>query len=276
MKRSPITRSTALLSLAIAALVIATAYAAVWALRPAAVRLGSHRWVIGAEAKGRAGLSWLTVRIAAEVVILTAGAVVVVALAAVFVEILDAVTDAQDLTALDRAIIDWLASRRTPGLTRIQIATTNLGSAVVLITMVTLFAIVTARRLRSWYPVVLAVIGLGGSQTLVAVIKVAIARPRPDPPAQLVSATGYSFPSGHSASSLVGFGLLAWLVCLLTSNRTVWATAWLAAALGTAAVGASRVYLGVHYPTDVLGGWALGLTWLAVVALAAQVWRMRA
>src|SRR5204862_4889447 len=98
---------------------------------------------------------------------------------------------------------------------------------------------------------------------------------RPNPPAQLVSATGFSFPSGHSASSLVGFGLLAWLTCMLTAHRTIWATAWLAAAFGTIAVGLSRMYLGVHYPTDVLGGWALGATWLAVVAVAARVWRMR-
>ena len=269
-------RWTALLSLTVAALVIATAYTAVRVLRPTAVRLGSHRWMVAAGARGRAGLSWLTVRIAAELVILAAGAAVVLALAAVFVGILDAVTDAGAPPALDRAVIDWLAGIRTPWLTQVQIAVTDLGSPLALITAVSVVAVVTARRLRSWYPVVLAVIGLGGCQILVTVIKTAIARPRPSPPDQLVSATGYSFPSGHSASSLVGFGLLAWLVCLLTTNRTVWATAWLAAALGTAGVGASRVYLGVHYPTDVLGGWALGLTWLAVVALAAQVWRMRA
>jgi undecaprenyl-diphosphatase len=232
--------------------------------------------VSAAEARGRAGLSWLTVRIAAEVVILAAGAAVVLALAAIFVEILDAVTDADDLTALDRAVSDWLIDHRTPWLTHIEIAITNLGSAAALTTMVSLVGIVTAIRLRSWYPIVLAVVGLGGSQLLVAVIKAAIARPRPNPPGQLVPASGFSFPSGHSASSMVGFGLLAWLACLLTANRTIWATAWLAAALGTTSVGASRVYLGVHYPTDVLGGWALGLTWLAVVALAAQVWRMRA
>jgi len=200
----------------------------------------------------------------------------VLALAAIFVQILDAVTDADDLTALDRAVSDWLIGHRTPWLTHIEIAITNLGSAFALITMVSLVGIVTAIRLRSWYPIVLAAVGLGGSQILVAIIKAAIARPRPNPPAQLVTASGFSFPSGHSASSMVGFGLLAWLVCMLTTDRTVWATAWLAAALGTVAVGASRVYLGVHYPTDVLGGWALGLTWLAVVALAARVWRTRA
>jgi undecaprenyl-diphosphatase len=136
-------------------------------------------------------------------------------------------------------------------------------------------AAVVARRRRSWYPVLLAAVGLGVNQILVTVVKTVIARERPDPPGQLVAVNGFSFPSGHSAGSLVGFGVLAWLVCMTTGNRVVWATAWLSAALGTVAVGASRTYLGVHYPTDVLGGWALGLTWLAVLALAARVWQTR-
>src|SRR4051794_9776575 len=119
-------RLSALLSLAIAVLVTATAYVAVWALRPAAVHLGSRLWLSAAGARGRAGLSWLTVRISAEVVILAAGAAAVLALAAVFVGILDAVTDADGLTPLDRAVIDWLAGSRTPWLTHVQVAVTNL------------------------------------------------------------------------------------------------------------------------------------------------------
>jgi undecaprenyl-diphosphatase len=266
---------TALVSLAIAALVVAAAYATVWTLRPVTTRLGSHRWTAAARRRGQSGVAWLTVRVAADVAIVAAGAAVVLSLAAAFVAILDSVTEADGLTIIDRAVGDWLVGHRRPVLNQIEIAVTNLGGTIVLVASVSLVAAYTAVRLRSWYPVVLAVVGLGGSQALVTIIKISIARPRPNPPAQLVSASGFSFPSGHSASSLVGFALLAWLTCMLTADRAIWATVWTAAAMGTVAVGVSRIYLGVHYPTDVIGGWALGLTWLAVVAVAARVWRMR-
>jgi undecaprenyl-diphosphatase len=264
-----------LVSLAIAVLVVAAGYATVFTLRPLAVRLGSHRWTAAARQRAQGSLAWLTLRVAADVVIIVAGAVIVLSLAAAFVAVLDSVTEADGLTIIDQAVGDWLASYRSPVLTHIEIAITNMGGTVVLVASVSLLAAYTATRLRSWYPVVLAVVGLGGSQALVTIIKMSIARPRPNPPAQLVSASGFSFPSGHSASSLVGFGLLAWLTCMLTNDRAIWATVWTAAGMGTVAVGISRVYLGVHYPTDVLGGWALGLTWLAVIAVAARVWRMR-
>lgn len=267
---------TVLIGLGVATLLVCVAYAAVCAIRPAAAALTRGSWVKAGDRHGRAALSWLTAKVAAEIVLLVVGAALVYTLASVFVEVLDAVVDADDLTVIDRPVVDWLAAHRTHGLTRLQIAITDLGSAVALTVAAVLAVAHAGWRLRSWYPLVLGVLSLGVLQLIVFVIKVVIGRERPHPPGQVVSASGYSFPSGHSASSLVGFALLAWLVCMLTSNRTIWATAWLAAAAGTVLVGLSRVYLGVHYPSDVLGGWALGLTWLAVIAVATRVWQLRA
>jgi undecaprenyl-diphosphatase len=267
--------TSALLGLGIAVLLVCAAYAVVWAVRPAAAALAGSSWIRAGDRRGRAALSWLTTRMPAEVVLLVLGAALVFTLASVFVEVLDEVVDSDGLTVIDRPVLDWLAAHRTPGLTSIEIAVTNLGGARTLVVASVAAVAYVSWRLRSWYPVVLGVLTLGVVQLLVYGIKVTIARDRPNPPGQVVAASGYSFPSGHSASSLVGFALLAWLVCMLTDSRTVRATAWLAAAAGTVLVGLSRIYLGVHYPSDVLGGWMLGLTWLAVVAVAVRVRRMR-
>lgn len=264
-----------LLGLGVVTVLVVAAYAVVCAVRPGAAYLAGRRWTQASDRHGRAAFSWLTARVAAEIVLLVIGAALVFTLASVFVEVLDAVVDADDLTVIDRPAVQWLAGHRTPGLTRLQIAITDLGSAVALTLAAVVGVAVVGWRTRSWYPLVLAVLSLGVLQLIVYAIKEIIGRDRPSPPDQVVTAAGYSFPSGHSASSLVGFALLAWLVCMLTSNRTVWATAWVAATAGTILVGLSRVYLGVHYPSDVIGGWALGLTWLAVIAVATRVWQMR-
>ncbi|MBB5868306.1 undecaprenyl-diphosphatase [Allocatelliglobosispora scoriae] len=265
-----------LIGLLVAALTIAAVYATVLAIRPLVARAGGSPWLSSAGERGRAGLNWLTVRIAAEILILIAGSIVVVTLASIFGEILDEVVDDDDLTAIDRPAVAWLAARRTPRLNVVFAAVTDLGGALMLVAAVAVLAFVVARRLRSRRPVLLALVGLVGIQILVNVIKLVIGRDRPELPGRLVTVSGYSFPSGHAASSLVGFALLAWLTCMVTRNRTVWATAWLSATVGTTAVGLSRVYLGVHYPSDVLGGWMLGLTWLAVLAVATRVHDARA
>jgi undecaprenyl-diphosphatase len=205
--------------------------------------------------------------------VLAAGAAAVLSLGGLFAEITDDVLEQDDLTALDRPVLGWLAGQRSPTMTAIQIGITNLGSTPALAAMLAVAAAMVSLRLRSWRPVIVTVIGGGGIGLLVWAIKLLIARARPDLDGRLVAVTGFSFPSGHSASSLVCFGLLAWLVCLTTRDHTVWATAWLAAALLTVAVGLSRAYLGVHYPSDVVGGWILGGTWLTALAAAAFVVR---
>jgi undecaprenyl-diphosphatase len=224
-----------------------------------------------AARRGAKGWSWVTARVTAQVLVLAAGLAIVFALASVFTEILDAVVDADDLTVIDRPTVQWLATHRTSMLTSVQVAITNLGGALVLAIVLAVTAVTAALRVKSWRPIGFAAVTIGGIQLLVYTIKVVIGRDRPGLDTRVVTADGFSFPSGHSASSLVGFALIAWLICMCTPRRTVWATAGIAALLLTIAVGVSRIYLGVHYPSDVLGGWTLGLTWLTAVAVAVRL-----
>lgn len=94
-------------------------------------------------------------------------------------------------------------------------------------------------------------------------IKFAVARPRPEG-FRLVAESGYSFPSGHSMVAMAFFGLLAWMVWHYGRNRF---TRWVGAvgfSVVIVLIGFSRVYLGVHYASDVLAGFCISLAWLAV------------
>jgi undecaprenyl-diphosphatase len=102
-------------------------------------------------------------------------------------------------------------------------------------------------------------ISVAGAEVLEELLKLAFHRPRPVPFFGLAAPAGYSFPSGHATVSLAFFGALA----LCAAPRRWWR--FIAAALPIAAIGYSRVYLGVHYPSDVLGGWAAAAIWLSIV-----------
>ncbi|WP_117215752.1 phosphatase PAP2 family protein [Allorhizocola rhizosphaerae] len=261
-----------LMGLIVAVVMAAMAYGAIRATRPVLLRLRHAPLVSTVGRRGRAGWEWLTARATTQALILAAGAATVFMLGSIFVEILDAVVDQDDLTVVDRPVVQWLAERRMPGLTSVQVAITDMGGILTMSILLLLTVTLVSFRARRWQPLLLTVVAVGGIQLLVYTIKVLIARDRPNPAGQLVAVGGFSFPSGHAAGSLVGFAMIAWLICTLTDRRNVWATAWLTALLMAVAVGASRVYLGVHYPSDVLGGWVLGMTWLATVAVAVRIW----
>ncbi|MGI8968076.1 MAG: phosphatase PAP2 family protein, partial [Chloroflexota bacterium] len=131
-------------------------------------------------------------------------------------------------------------------------------------TVITIAAFLALAVVRRWWTAMFYALTAVAS-LLVEIVKDLVRRPRPHLFPGALHASGFSFPSGHSTSSVVFFGGLAFIVWQL-SRRSGWATAAvIIAALFAAAVGLSRIVLGVHYPTDVFGGYTLGGAWLTLL-----------
>jgi len=112
-------------------------------------------------------------------------------------------------------------------------------------------------------------VALAGASLWTHVVKVSIGRLRP-PEGALVPAPGFSFPSGHALNSMVTYGLIALLIW--RTDLPAWVRLVSAIGLATlvALIGLSRIALGVHYPSDVVGGWLAGLAIVAIVAVATR------
>ena len=108
------------------------------------------------------------------------------------------------------------------------------------------------------------VVATGGVAVIIAISKLIVARSRPPITLQLVSAHGAAFPSGHSAESIACYGVIAWIIVQLASSRMIRVTACATAGVIALAVGFSRLYLGVHWASDVVSGWFVGVAWLGV------------
>jgi undecaprenyl-diphosphatase len=134
---------------------------------------------------------------------------------------------------------------------------TEVGStpAVILLGAV---ALALGVAIGPWRHGVIAAFVVGLASLGNSLIKAAVARQRPDIIEAIVSEPGYSFPSGHSALGMVGWGVLAVLVSRTRLPRVVRVAAITGMAVLVLLIGVSRVYLGVHYPTDVIAGWILG------------------
>lgn len=105
-------------------------------------------------------------------------------------------------------------------------------------------------------------VNLAGALVLNVVLKHIVQRPRPDG-FRLIAETGYSFPSGHSMISMAFFGLLVWMVWTYERDRRLRNTLCVLFSLVIVMVGVSRIYLGVHYASDVVAGFCVSIIWLA-------------
>jgi undecaprenyl-diphosphatase len=135
------------------------------------------------------------------------------------------------------------------------------GTLIVLATLAVVGYLLIVRMWRSASVVVLAVLGAG---LLTELLKSAFARPRPDIALRIIEVSSPSFPSGHSLLAAVAYPTLGALLAGFVRSFRVKLYILVCALVAAALVGFSRVYLGVHYPSDVAAGWAVGLGWALV------------
>jgi undecaprenyl-diphosphatase len=182
-----------------------------------------------------------------------------------------AVEAGANLVAFDRAANQAVHEQTREPVTGWVFVITTLGSTYVLIAVALLAALGLALRGR-WRSAIALVVAYAVTDLTVAVVKLVVERPRPE--ANLTEAGGFSFPSGHSAMSMAVYGCLAFALARACRGFPRVACALVGAAL-VVAIGLSRIYLGVHYPSDVLAGWITGAaiviaTWLVGTRLPAR------
>lgn len=169
--------------------------------------------------------------------------------------------DARAFDDATRAAVHQLAS---PMLTATMRGLSFVGSTIAL-TIATIFVVVRF-AMRKWKrEAILFALTMMGAGLLNITLKLAFKRPRPAPFFNLSPPESYSFPSGHSLTSAVFFGALAAILTARIQSRQVRAAIWIVSTVMFLLIGLSRIYLGVHYTTDVIAGFAAALIWILVV-----------
>lgn len=164
-------------------------------------------------------------------------------------------------SALDTAVFQFFNQLESPAATRLMQFVTHLGGPVVLITgnlLLTIWFLFIKKH--KWYSVKIVAIALS-STLMMLLLKMFFGRERPLNPL-LEPVGGLSFPSGHAMMSFAFYGFLIYLVHKLIKRRLLCGVLITALFLTILLIGASRIYLRVHYPTDVIAGLTLGLLWL--------------
>jgi membrane-associated phospholipid phosphatase len=183
-----------------------------------------------------------------------------------FFQLAFAVTIGGPIVSLDGAVAVWLHSHATGFATDVLQAVTQLGGATVLLAVTIVAALVLLLKRRIAHAALMGAALLGGEGLNMA-LKAAFERPRPSFSEPLATAAGYSFPSGHAMVALTVYGALAFVAATSVKSRRARVLIPVAAAVLVLAVGFSRLYLGVHYVSDVLAAYGAGVAWLMLCGL---------
>jgi undecaprenyl-diphosphatase len=172
-----------------------------------------------------------------------------------------------ETVAFDNAVRSWVHGFASPAITSFFIGATFMGSTamVVMLGAVSVIAFLVIKDRGAAAVLSIIVIGEG---LLSVLIKDYYARARPEPYFGYSLPASYSFPSGHSFASFCLYVTLAWLITRRVTSMTAAVTIWTSAIVIVILVGLSRVYLGVHYPTDVLAGYLAAALWASVILFA--------
>ena len=168
----------------------------------------------------------------------------------------------QDTLAFDTVIREFIYGFRNESLTAVLIRITYLGNWQTITLICVLFLLIPKARIRYGIPLSAAALAAAVIQWT---LKMSFHRARPDLALHLINQGGYSFPSGHSFTVLIFYGMLIFLCRRNMKNKAAADLVTVLLSCLIPLIGFSRIYLGVHYPTDVLGGWSIGLCILMIL-----------
>lgn len=169
----------------------------------------------------------------------------------------------------DMQLAAFVYERRLPGLTTFTEAITHIGDWEAIVCICLLLLLYPATGIRYGIPVISVVVLTTAIKT---VVKFFVARPRPQEAYHLIHQAGYSYPSGHAITSAAICIVLIILVHKFWKVSGKKVATIIAMAMICLAIGLSRIYLGVHFPTDVLGGWLAGIACAITVMFFWEKW----
>lgn len=190
---------------------------------------------------------------------LVGGALIAIAGTAAFVQLASHVRSGAT-QAFDESVMRWMGAHRIEWIERSLIEITALGTGLVVMMIVVisaLFLIATQHRFSAF----LLLVASAGGIVLNAVLKSSFDRPRPQLFEWLTEPSSSSFPSGHAMSSAIVYFTVAYLIARLEKRRWMRVVTIISSLLMVLLISISRLYLGVHYPSDVLAGMIIGLAW---------------
>lgn len=245
-------------------------------LRAAWARFLEHPKVAALRERYARELAFLQARLSPEGYLglhLTVGLMVIIFGTWLFSGIADQVVENDPIVQVDLALSRWLHAQANPPFTQAMLLASYAGYELVILLSVALGVLWLARR--RWYELSLLVLAVGGGGLLNLLLKGFFGRERPTFDEPLGIFSGNSFPSGHTMSAALFYGLVAYLAARAARTWRLRLLVVGAAAAMILLVGFSRIYLGAHFLSDVLGAYAAALAWLACTITGAETLQRR-
>lgn len=172
-----------------------------------------------------------------------------------------AILHAGGTDSIDHSVWRWVVEHRVGALDGLAEGLTLAASTSVVVPLTVAVAALLAWWARRGRDAALVGASAAGAYLITAILKDLVERPRPPVGQRLVTVHEWSFPSGHATQSVALYGAVL-VVVVATSGRAARVAGWCAGVLVALAIGWTRIYLGVHWLSDVIGGWVIGASWL--------------